>query len=165
MLWLFTYNYKQGKMYLSPWRWSFRNFYLSHSFHILHVHFSWQNLSHCIIICALASADPEGGPGVRTPPLRFVRGGRPGSCVEVWKVHVGGPTVVLALLLSIFSGSLRSPITYKHITWIHTGTSKVNVQYGTVIFFIFPLSKLWIESNFPSLAFYERAFSYFSSLE
>ena len=43
----------------------------------------------------------------------------------------GGPTVVFTLLLSIFSGSLRSPVLYKHITYIHT--FKFNFQYGTAI--------------------------------
>ena len=43
----------------------------------------------------------------------------------------GGPKVVFISLLSIFSGSLRSPLLYKHITCIHT--FKFNVQYGTVI--------------------------------
>ena len=40
---------------------------------------------------------------------------------------------MLTLLSSFFSGSLRSPVIYEHITCIHT--SKFNVQYGTVIFF------------------------------
>ena len=74
-----------------------------------------------------ASADPEGGgggPGVRNPPppLRFVRGGV--FCRGLMGGR-GGQTVVLTLLLSIFFGSLRSPVLYTYY--------KLNVQYGTVI--------------------------------
>ena len=57
----------------------------------------------------------RGGPGVRTPP--------PEICQRwglVWSFDCrrGGPTVVFTSLLSIFSGSLRSPVLYKHITCI-----------------------------------------------
>ena len=74
-----------------------------------------------------ASADPEGGPGVRTP-LRFVRGGVLCTCLMGRR---GDLTVVFTLLVSFFSGSLRSPVLYKHITYIHT--FKFNIQYETVI--------------------------------
>ena len=39
----------------------------------------------------------------------------------------GGPTVVFTLLLSFFSGSLRSPVFYNNIIFKHT--SEFNVQY------------------------------------
>ena len=89
-----------------------------------------------------SSMDPEGGgggPDPPPPPLRFVRGGV--LCRGlVSTCRRGGPEVVFNLLLSIFfSGSLRSPVLYKRITYIHT--SKFNIQYGTVIlsqYFLYP---------------------------
>ena len=62
------------------------------------------------------------------PPLRFVRGGvlRRGLMGRR-----GGPMAVFAILLSNFPGALRSPISYKPYTCIHT--SKFNVQFGKVI--------------------------------
>ena len=47
----------------------------------------------------LTSADPEGGDRGSGPPLRFVRGGVLCSGLMGGR---GGPTVVFALLLSIF---------------------------------------------------------------
>ena len=65
------------------------------------------------------------GGGGKPRPLRFVRGG---ILCRGLMGRKGGPTVVFTLLLSFFSGSLRSPVLYKHITYyIHT--SKLDVQY------------------------------------
>ena len=61
---------------------------------------------------ATSSADPKGGTG-GPDPLRFVRGGV--LCRGLMDRR-GGPTVVFTLLLSFFSGSLRSPVLYKLIT-------------------------------------------------
>ena len=91
-----------------------------------------------------SSADHEGGGDQGSgPPLGFVlcrglMGGR------------GGPTVVFTLLLSIFS--LRSPVFYKHFTCIYVIQAQCSVWNGHP-FSIFPLSKLWQESNFQSFAF------------
>ena len=87
----------------------------------------------------------RGGPGIRTP-LRFVRGG---VLCRGLMGRRGGPTVVFTLLLSIFSGSLRSPVLYKRITYIHTVLSSSIFSHP---FSILPLS-LWRKSTLPSLAF------------
>ena len=43
--------------------------------------------------------------------------------------------VVFTYTCHFFSGSLRSPVLYKHITCIHI--PKFNVQYGIVIIFLY----------------------------
>ena len=91
-----------------------------------------------------------GGPEPPPPPLRFVRGevlcrGLMSTCRR------GGPKVVFNLLLSFFSwlASLASIIqTYYIYTYFQVQYSVWNGHP----FSIFPLSKLWKESNFPSLA-------------
>ena len=101
-----------------------------------------------------------GDRGSGPPPLRFVSGG------VLWRELMGrgGPIVDFTFLLSFFFwlASLAS-IIQTYITCLHT--SKFNVQYETVILslyiFVVPLSKLWKESNFPSLAFMKGYFHIF----
>ena len=103
-----------------------------------------------------------GGPGVRTPPppLRFVRGG------VLWRGLIGrrgGPTIDFSFLSFFFWLASLASIIQTYIICLHT--SKFNVQYGMVILslyiFVVPLSKLWKESNFPSLAFMKGYFHIF----
>ena len=95
----------------------------------------------------------RGGPGVRTPPLRFVRGGV--LCRSLMGRR-GGPTVVFILLLSIFSGSLRSPVLYKRITYIHT--FKFNIQSSFLYITLILMKRIQLTISY----FHERASSYFS---
>ena len=104
-----------------------------------------------------SSADPEGGPGVRTP-LRFVRGGV--LCRGLMSRR-GGPKVVFNLLLTFFFwlASLASIIQTYYTLYFQLQYSVWNGHP----FSIFPLSKLllWKESNFPSLAFTKGHFHIF----
>ena len=114
-----------------------------------------------MLFSVLESADPEGG-GVQNPPPPPWDLSRGGVLCRGLMGRRGGPTVVFTLLLTYFWGPLRSPILYKHITYIYVLQAQCSVWNGHP-FSIFPLSKLWQESNLQSLAF--RAFSYFSCLE
>ena len=86
------------------------------------LHFGW------LLVC-FPSADPEGGTGVRTPPPSDLS--EMGSCVEAWWEEEEVQRLFLPYYYHFFSGSLRSPILYNHITCKHT--CKINVQYWTVI--------------------------------
>ena len=79
----------------------------------------------CEIKCWRTSADPEGGTGGPDPPWDL---SEVGSCVEVWWVGEGVQRLFLPYYNQFFSGSLRSPILYKHITYIHT--SKFNLVFS-----------------------------------
>ena len=84
-----------------------------------------------------------GGPGVRTPPPWDLS--EAGSCVETLLVGEGVQRLFY-LNIIFFSGSLRSPVLYKHITCNHT--SKFNLQYGAVILSLyFPYQ---IYENYPT---------------
>ena len=67
----------------------------------------------------------------------------------------GGSTVAFASL-SMFH------VLYKHITCIHT--PKFNVQYRTVILFLYFLYPNYEKNQLPLPCFNDRAFSYFSCL-
>ena len=103
----------------------------------------------------LASADPEGGPRVRTP-LRFVRGG---VLCRGLMGRRGVQQLFLPYYYQFFSGSLRSLVLYNHIsTCIHT--SKSNVHYGTVIlslYFPYPNHEK-IPTSHPLVAFIKGHF-------
>ena len=95
-----------------------------------------------------------GGPGTPPPPLKFVRDG---VLCRGLMGRRGGPTIVFTLLLSLFFLARFARQYY---------TNMFSMEQSS--FFFCPLSKLWIESNFPSLAFMklsERVFLYFSCLE
>ena len=71
--------------------------------------------------------------------------------------------VVFTLILSFFSGSLRSPILYKHNIYIHT--SNFNVQYGTAIlstFVYISLIQNMKRIQFPILSFMKGPFEVFT---
>ena len=75
----------------------------------------------------------------------------------------GGGGLFLPYCYQFFSGSLRSPVLYKHISRIHT--SKLNVQYGTVFLSLyFPYTKYEKKIQLSIPCFYERAFSYFYTI-
>ena len=104
----------------------------------------------------------RGGPRVRTP-LRFVRGG---VLCRGLMGRRGVQQFFHLIIINFFSGSLRSLVLYNHIsTCIHT--SKSNVHYGTVILSLyFPYPNHEKIPTSPSLScFYQRTFSYLSSLE
>ena len=103
------------------------------------------------------SADPEGRTGGSDPPpLWFVRGGV--LCRDVMGRR-GGPTVVFTLLLSNFSGSLRSPVLYKRITYIHT--FKFNIQSSFLYITLILMKRIQLTIS----CFHERASSCFSCLK
>ena len=97
-----------------------------------------------IMYCVQARIQ-RGDRGSGPPPLRFVRGG---VLCRGLMGRRGGSNGCVCLIIIIFSGSLRSPVAYKHIPCIHT--SKFNVQYGTVILFYISLIQ-FIEPTFPPL--------------
>ena len=108
----------------------------------------YSKLYYMISICKRGSRGGTGGPEP-PPPLRFVRGGV--LCRGLMSTcRRGGPKVVFNLLLSFFFwlASLASIIqTYYINTYFQVQYSVWNGHP----FSIFPLSKLWKESNFPSL--------------
>ena len=81
-----------------------------------------------LLVCYSCKYLDRGSRPPPPPPLRFVRGG---SCVEAWWVGEGVQRLFSTYHYQFVSGSLRSPVIYNHITYIHT--SKFNIQYGTVI--------------------------------
>ena len=72
----------------------------------------------------------------------------------IWK----SPTVTSNLIIINFSGSPRSPVLNKHFTWLYTYFQVQCSVWNGHPFYIFPLSKFWNESNFPSLAFMKWSF-------
>ena len=100
-----------------------------------------------------------GDRGPDPPPLRFIRGG---SCVEAWWVGDAVQRLFSLYYYLFFSGSLRSPVLYKRITYIHS--FKFNIQHGTVIFFYITLI-LMKRIQFSIPCFHERLSSYFSCLK
>ena len=97
----------------------------------------------------------RGGTGGPDPPWDL---SEVGSCVEVWWIVEGVQRLCLPYYHQFFSGSLRSPILYKHITYIHT--SKFNVH--PFLYFPYPTYK---KNQLPLSCCYEKAFSYFSCLD
>ena len=105
------------------------------------------------------SADPEGGTGGPDPPP-------PEICQRyglVWRFdgkERGSKGCVYLIIVNFFFwlASLASIIqTYYRYTYFKAQFSVLNGQP----FSIFPLSKLWKESNFPSLAFMKGHFHIF----
>ena len=107
----------------------------------------------------------RGGPGVRTPPpLRFVRGWVLCSGLMGGR---GGPTVVFALILSIFFwlASLASIIeTYYMYTYFKVQCSVWNGRRHFLSIFPFNI-QIMNRIHLPIPCIYERAFSDFSCLE
>ena len=92
--------------------------------------------------------------GVRTP-LRFARGWVLCRCLMSRR---GGPTATVVFALIFFSLARFARQYYKkHITCIHT--SKSNVQYGTVILFLYFPYRKYEKNQLPLPCFYERSFS------
>ena len=106
----------------------------------------------------------RGGDRGSGPPLRFVRGGV--LCRGLMSRR-GGPKVVFNLLLSFFSGPLRSSVLYKRATYTQTW-KYTNLEVPSSIFsmeqssFLYvSLIQIMIIIQLPSPCFHERAFSYF----
>ena len=97
-----------------------------------------------------------GGGGPDPPPPEIFRGG---VLCRGLMGRRGGPTVVFTLLLSIFSGSLRSPVLYKRITYIHT--FKFNIQSSFLYITLIFMKRIQLTIS----CFHERASSYFSCLK
>ena len=97
-----------------------------------------------------------GGGGPDPPPWDL---SEVGSCVEVWLVGEEVQRLCLPDHYQFFSGSLRSPVLYKHITCIHTPQVK-----WMVILFIYFLYPNYEKNQLPLPCFYDRTFLYFSCL-
>ena len=108
-----------------------------------------------------ASADPEGGTGGQDPPWDL---SEVGSCVEAWWVGKGVQLLFYLIIINFFwLASLASII---QIYYMYTYFKVQCSVWNGHPFSIFPLSKSWKESNFPSLScFYQRTFLFFSCLE
>ena len=88
--------------------------------------------SLCIAILSITAKRGSRGGGSGTPPPWDLS--EVDSCAEVCLVGEGVQLLCLSYYCHFFSCSLRSPVSYKHITGIHT--SKFNVHYETVILFL-----------------------------
>ena len=97
------------------------------------------------------SADLGGGGDRTPPPLRFVRGGV--LCIGLMGRR-GGPMVVLTLLLSFFSARFTCQYygIQTYYLYIYTYAKLNSSMRQSFCLNIFPLSKLWQEWNFQSLA-------------
>ena len=102
------------------------------------------------------SADPEGEPGVRTPPLRFVEGG---VSFRGLMGKRGGPTIVLPRYYLFFW--LASLASIMQTYYMYT-CSKFN---GTVILSLYFPYPNFERNQLPTPCLNERAFSYCSCPE
>ena len=87
-----------------------------------------------------------------------------GSCVEAWCVGEGAQRLFLPYYYLLFFWLASLPVllqTYYMYTYFQVQCSVWNGHP----FYIFPLSKLWKETNFSSLAVMKGPFSHFFGLE
>ena len=106
----------------------------------------------------VSSADPEGGTGGPEPPPPWDLS-EVGSCVEAWWVGEGVQRLFSLYYFQFFSGSLRSPVLYKRITYIHT--FKFNIQSSFLYITLILMKRIQLTIS----CFHERASSYFSCLK
>ena len=98
-----------------------------------------------------------GDRGSGPPSLRFVRGGV--LCRGLMRRR-GGPTVVFTLLLSSFFLARFAPSIIQ-TCYMYTDFQVQCSVWNGHPFYIFPLSKLWKETNFSSLAVMKGLFTFF----
>ena len=85
------------------------------------------SIAFCILV---SSADPEGGPGVRTPPLRFVRGGV--LCRGLISTCRRGVQRSFSTYYYLFFLARFARQYYTNVLHIYILPSS-NIQYGTAI--------------------------------
>ena len=102
----------------------------------------------------IASADPEGGPGVRTPPPPWDLS-EAGSCVEVWWVGEGVPRLCLPYYYHFFLARFARQY-YTNI--LHVYILQSSIWHGTVILFYISLIQRIKRTNCPSLTVMKRYF-------